>query len=123
MQIRFVKDDNNELVVSDTSEWRLAKDGLEGFSVFEADLTTTQDYARDGERLEHIRLSGKTRTISICNVDWISSCIISCIKSTYQQVNQQDGLKGHCIVWHLMSLLIKIICLNAQCLLSMKALI
>lgn len=70
MQIRFVKDDNNELVISDTSEWRLAKDGLEGFSVFEADLTTTQDYARDGERLEHIRLSGKTRTISICNTDW-----------------------------------------------------
>ena len=73
MVIKFVKPDKTSLIVGDNYEWRLQKNGLEGFSSFEAKLTTSSDYARDGGTVDAIRLDDKKRVIKICNIDWRNS--------------------------------------------------
>lgn len=68
--IKFVRDDNTILYVGEAYDWRLQKNGLDGFSGFEGKLTTIDDFARDGGTTENIRLDDKSRTIKICNVNW-----------------------------------------------------
>ena len=70
MLIRFVKPNGDELKVGMGYDWRLAKNGLEGFSAFEANVSTTKDYARDGGRIENVRLDEKDRTIKMYNLNW-----------------------------------------------------
>ena len=69
-KITFVKPNGDRLIVGAGYDWRLQKNGLSGFASFEGTLTTTDDYARDGGTVEHIRLDDKQRTIKICNVNW-----------------------------------------------------
>lgn len=70
MFVKFVKPDNSILSVGDNLDWRLQKKGLDGFSSFEAKMSVVDDYARDGGKLEGLRLEEKKRTIKICNVNW-----------------------------------------------------
>lgn len=70
MLIKFVKPNGETLTVGEGSDWKLQKNGLEGFANFEAKVTSTSDYARDGGKIENVRLEEKDRTIKICNIDW-----------------------------------------------------
>ena len=72
--IKFVKETTNEvLYVGAGYDWRLQKNGLEGFAGFEANVSTSEDYSRDGGTTDNIRLSDKDRTIKICNINWRSN--------------------------------------------------
>lgn len=62
--------DNTVFYIDSDHDWRLQKKGMSGFGSFEAKVTTTQDYRRDGGETENIRLTDKTRTLKICNIDW-----------------------------------------------------
>lgn len=73
MVIKFEKQSGEVLYVGDDYDWRLTKKGLEGFASFEANVTTTDDYARDGATRENVRLDDKNRTIKICNMNWRNS--------------------------------------------------
>lgn len=70
MLIKFVRDDNTVLYVGEGYDWRLQKNGLEGFASFEGNLTTIDDFARDGGTTENVRLDDRKRTIKICNLNW-----------------------------------------------------
>lgn len=70
MLIRFIKPNGDELTVGKGYDWRLQKNGLDGFASFEGKATVTSDYARDGGTIENVRLEHRTRTIKICNVNW-----------------------------------------------------
>jgi len=67
--IKFVKEDNTTLYIGADYKWRLQKNGLDGFSNFDAKVTVTEDYNREGSTTENIRLNDKNRTIKICNID------------------------------------------------------
>ena len=73
MLIEIVSETNDKMYVGEKYEWRLGKEGMEGFSSFEADVYSTDDYAKDGVIVNHIRLGDKTRTMKIVNVDWRNS--------------------------------------------------
>lgn len=74
--IRFVKPNGDTLTVSNESDWRLQKKGLDGFANFDGKVSTTDDYSRDGGTLENVRLEDKTRTLKICNIDWRNAKIV-----------------------------------------------
>lgn len=68
--IRFVKKNGDELTVGQGYDWRLQKNGLDGFASFEGSVTVTNDYARDGGAIDNVRLEHRSRTIKICNINW-----------------------------------------------------
>ena len=74
--IKFVKYTGEVLYIGKDYDWRLQKNGLDGFASFGADVSATQDYSRDGASTDNVRLSDATRTLKICNVNWRENDII-----------------------------------------------
>lgn len=62
VSVRIVRSDNKEFFI-DGTDWKIPSDGLDGFGLFENDISTVDHGAGDGGRITSRRIGVKDRTI------------------------------------------------------------
>ena len=62
VRVRIVRNDNKEFLLN-SDDWKIPSDGLEGFGLFENDITVTNNGVGDGGAISFSRLADKDRTI------------------------------------------------------------
>lgn len=60
--IRFVRSDDIEFLI-DGTDWKIPSDGLDGFGVYENDITTVDNAVGDGGIITSSRIAPKDRTV------------------------------------------------------------
>lgn len=62
VKVRIVRSDNKEFLLN-SNDWKIPSNGLEGFGMFENDITVTANAVGDGGVISSDRLAEKDRTI------------------------------------------------------------
>ena len=62
VKVRIVRSDNKEFLLN-SADWKIPSNGLEGFGMYENDITVTANAVGDGGVISSDRLAEKDRTI------------------------------------------------------------